>query len=85
MKNKLIDLCKDMHANAYHHKGHGTHQKHLDEMQRILEERQRQPGYRDPDKDYSWVQAILIGAGISVALGFFILLICGIHYILTML
>lgn len=54
-------------ANAYHYKGHGTHQEHLDEMHRILDERRRQPGYRDPDEDYSWVP-ILLSAYIGAVL-----------------
>ena len=54
-------------ANAYHYKGHGTHQEHLDEMHRILDEPRRQPGYRDPDEDYSWVP-ILLSAYIGAVL-----------------
>lgn len=62
--NAKIDWAN---ANAFHHKGHGTHQEHLDEMHRILEERRRQPDYRDPDKDYGWVP-ILAVAGIAAVL-----------------
>ena len=74
MKNKLINLCKDMHANAYHHKGHGTHQEHLDKMQRILEERQRQQDYHDPDKDDAWIITIAMGVAVGSILGLFFLM-----------
>lgn len=61
---KAIDWAD---ANAFHYKGHGTHQEHLDEMHRILEDRRQQPGYRDPDEDYGWVP-ILAVTGIATVL-----------------